>query len=64
MTKELYFTDNGRDWMSEDVPEDELNRVTKVGQHFGFPVLPPGQLPDPEFGWGHSCGEFTRAGRR
>src|SRR5712664_1292555 len=36
-TKQLYFTDNGRDWMSEDVPEDELNRVTKVGEHFGAP---------------------------
>jgi len=36
-TKQLYFTDNGRDWMSEDVPEDELNRITKVGEHFGAP---------------------------
>src|SRR5262245_56120594 len=34
-SKELYFTDNSRDWASEDLPEDELNRVTKVGQHFG-----------------------------
>ena len=39
VSKELYFTDNGRDWVSEDVPEDELNRVTKAGQHFGFAVL-------------------------
>ena len=37
VTKELYFTDNGRDWLSEDLPNDELNRVTKVGQHFGSP---------------------------
>src|SRR5258705_8067830 len=36
-TKQLYFTDNGRDWMSEDVPQDELNRVTKVGEHFVAP---------------------------
>ena len=36
-TKQLYFTDNGRDWLSESVPEDELNRVTKVGEHFGAP---------------------------
>ena len=35
--KQMYFTDNGRDWMSEDVPEDELNRVTKVGEDFGAP---------------------------
>jgi len=42
VTKELYFTDNGRDWLSEDLPEDELNRVTKTGQHFRLPLLPPG----------------------
>jgi glucose/arabinose dehydrogenase len=58
-TKQLYFTDNGRDWMSEDVPEDELNRVTKVGEDFGAPYCYQGNLPDPEFGWGHSCSEFT-----
>ena len=57
--KQLYFTDNGRDWASEDVPEDELNRVTKVGEHFGSPYCYQGNFPDPEFGWGHSCSEFT-----
>jgi glucose/arabinose dehydrogenase len=35
--KQMYFTDNGRDWLSETVPEDELNRVTKAGEHFGAP---------------------------
>jgi glucose/arabinose dehydrogenase len=59
VSKELYFTDNGRDWASEDVPEDELNRVTKVGQHFGSPFCYQGDFPDPEFGWGHSCSEFV-----
>ena len=59
VSKELYFTDNGRDWASEDVPEDELNRVTKVGEHFGSPYCYQGDFPDPEFGWGHSCSEFT-----
>jgi glucose/arabinose dehydrogenase len=58
-TKQLYFTDNGRDWASEDVPQDELNRVTKVGEHFGSPYCYQGNFPDPEFGWGHSCSEFT-----
>jgi glucose/arabinose dehydrogenase len=58
-TKQLYFTDNGRDWLSEDVPEDELNRVTKVGEDFGAPYCYQGNIPDPEFGWGHSCSEFT-----
>jgi glucose/arabinose dehydrogenase len=59
VSKELYFTDNGRDWLSEDLPEDELNRVTKVGEHFGSPYCYQGDFPDPEFGWGHSCSEFT-----
>jgi glucose/arabinose dehydrogenase len=58
-TKQMYFTDNGRDWLSEDVPEDELNRVTKVGEDFGAPYCYQGNIPDPEFGWGHSCSEFT-----
>jgi glucose/arabinose dehydrogenase len=58
-TKQLYFTDNGRDWMSEDVPQDELNRVTKVGQDFGAPYCYQGNIPDPEFGWGHSCSDYV-----
>jgi glucose/arabinose dehydrogenase len=58
-TRQLYFTDNGRDWMSEDVPEDELNRVTRVGEHFGAPFCLQGNIADPEFGWGKSCSEFT-----
>ena len=58
-TNQLYFTDNGRDWASEDVPEDELNRVTKVGEHFGSPYCYQGDFPDPEFGWGHSCSDYT-----
>ena len=56
---QLYFSDNGRDWMSEDVPQDELNRVTATGQDFGAPYCYQGNLPDPEFGWGHSCSEFV-----
>ena len=58
-SKELYFTDNSRDWMSEDLPNDELNRMTKVGQHFGSPFCYQGNLPDQEFGWGRKCDEFT-----
>lgn len=58
-TKELYFTDNGRDWMSEDVPEDKLNRLTKFGEDFGVPYCYQGNISDPEFGWGHSCSDYT-----
>src|SRR5262245_12533823 len=60
VTKELYFTDNGRDWLSEDLPEDELNRVTKIGQHFGFPYCHQGTFADRELGWGRSCDEFEK----
>ena len=60
VTKELYFTDNGRDWLSEDLPEDELNRVTKIGQHFGFPYCHQGTFTDRELGWGRSCDEFEK----
>jgi glucose/arabinose dehydrogenase len=60
VTKELYFTDNGRDWLSEDLPEDELNRVTKIGQHFGFPYCHQGNFTDRELGWGRSCEEFEK----
>jgi glucose/arabinose dehydrogenase len=59
LNKQLYFSDNGRDWLSEDVPEDELNRVAKTGEDFGAPYCYQGNIPDPEFGWGHSCSEFT-----
>jgi glucose/arabinose dehydrogenase len=59
-TKQLYFTDNGRDWLSEDVPEDELNRISEAGQNFGFPYCHQGDFLDPEFGWGRSCDEFER----
>jgi glucose/arabinose dehydrogenase len=59
VTRDLYFTDNGRDWLSEELPSDELNRVTGPGQHFGAPYCYEGDVPDQEFGWGHSCGEFV-----
>jgi glucose/arabinose dehydrogenase len=57
--KTLYFTDNGRDWLSEDAPSDELNRVQKANEDFGAPYCYQGNFPDTQFGWGHSCGEFT-----
>jgi glucose/arabinose dehydrogenase len=60
VSKELYFTDNGRDWVSEDMPQDEFNRVTKTGQHFGNPFCHQGDFPDPELGWGRSCSEFVK----
>ena len=49
-TKELWFTDNGRDWMGDDLPTDELNRAPRKGLHFGFPYVHGKDVPDPEFG--------------
>jgi len=59
INKELYFTDNGRDLLSDDLPNDELNRVTKTGQHFGFPYCHQGDLPENELGASHACSEFV-----
>ena len=36
-TRELWFTDNGRDELGDDVPPDELNRMPRTGLHFGYP---------------------------
>ena len=58
---QLYFTENSRDWLSEDIPEDKLNRLTQPGKdNFGFPYCHQGNIPDQEFGWGRSCAEFTK----
>jgi glucose/arabinose dehydrogenase len=60
-SKVLYFTENQRDWLSEDEPQDKLNRVLNPGKdNFGFPYCHGGNIEDPEFGWGHSCDEFTK----
>lgn len=49
-TKELWFTDNGRDMLGDDTPDCELNRVTADGQHFGYPYWHAGTVKDPDFG--------------
>ncbi len=48
-TGELWFTDNGRDWLGDDLPSCELNHVTAPGQHFGYPYFHGAGTPDPEF---------------
>lgn len=58
---QLWFTDNGRDWLSEEFPNDELNTVARPGQqHFGYPYCHQGNMPDPEFGWGKSCDDYAK----
>lgn len=58
-TKELWFTENGRDWMGDDQPACELNHATADNQHFGYPYCHQGNLPDPEFGAKRACSAFT-----
>jgi len=58
-TGELWFTDNGRDWMGDDIPPDELNRAQEQGLHYGFPYCHGRDISDPEFGALRSCSEFT-----
>ena len=58
-TRELWFTDNGRDMLGNDVPADELDHAPKAGMNFGFPYCHAGDVPDPQFGKKQSCGAFT-----
>ena len=58
-TDELWFTDNGRDMMGDDVPPGELNKLTEVGEHFGYPFCHGGTVKDPEFGDQHPCSDFV-----
>ena len=55
VTRELWFTDNGRDMMGDDVPNDELNVAPKAGLHFGFPYCHDSDVADPEFGAKRAC---------
>lgn len=57
-TRELWFTNNGRDWMGDDLPPDTLNHAPRPGMHFGFPYCHGGDIPDPEFGKLRACAEF------
>ena len=56
---ELWFTDNGRDMMGDDIPACELNHAPREGMHFGFPYFHEGDLPDPKFGEGKKPEDYT-----
>jgi glucose/arabinose dehydrogenase len=58
-SKELWFTDNGRDALGDEIPSDELNHAAKSGMHFGYPYCHQGDLADPQYGAKHGCAEFT-----
>jgi glucose/arabinose dehydrogenase len=60
-TRQLWFTDNQRDWLAEDMPLDELNHVTAPGkQHFGYPYCHSGMMVDPQYGWGKDCKSYVK----
>ncbi|MEO8248949.1 MAG: PQQ-dependent sugar dehydrogenase [Burkholderiales bacterium] len=59
VTKEMWFTDHGRDWLGDDTPEDELNRMTKTGENFGFPYCHAGGIADPEIKKANPCDGVT-----
>ncbi len=59
VSKQLWFTDHGRDWMGNDMPSDELNVAKAKGQHFGFPYCHQGDTLDPQYGQGKSCDTYT-----
>ncbi|MGR9086864.1 MAG: PQQ-dependent sugar dehydrogenase [Gammaproteobacteria bacterium] len=58
-TGALFFTDNGRDWMGDDLPPEELNRWSRIGEHFGYPHCHGGEVPDPEYAANKKCSDFT-----
>jgi glucose/arabinose dehydrogenase len=60
VTKNIWFTDNGRDRLGDDVPPCELNTATQKGQHFGYPYCHGGLIKDPEFGNKRPCSDFVK----
>lgn len=57
--KELWFTNNGRDWMGDNLPPDTLHRAAVQGLHFGFPYCHAGDISDPDYGHKRRCEEFS-----
>lgn len=64
-TREMWFTENGRDQLGDETPNDELNHAPKAGMHFGFPYCHDGNIVDPEFGKnGKACSEYAPPAQR
>jgi glucose/arabinose dehydrogenase len=58
-TKQLWFSDNGRDWLGDTLPPCEINRVEKEGEHFGYPYFHGGLIADPDFGQDKQAKDYT-----
>ena len=63
-TGDLWFTDNGRDMLGDDLLADELNRASQQGQHFGYPYCHAGDLLDPKFGPGKDCADYSEPAQK
>jgi glucose/arabinose dehydrogenase len=55
----MWFTDHGRDWMGDNEPEDELNRMAKSGANFGFPYCHANAVPDKDIKKAGACDGVT-----
>ncbi|MEM7551010.1 MAG: sorbosone dehydrogenase family protein [Bacteroidota bacterium] len=62
-TGDMWFTDNGRDWLGNDFPPCELNIASKAGNHYGYPYCHGGDIADPEFGGKFPCSDFQKPAR-
>jgi len=58
-TGDLWFTDNGGDWLGEDMPACELNHAPRDGMHYGYPYCHQGDFQDPKLGGKGDCADFT-----
>ena len=52
VTNDLYFGDNGRDWLGDNSPSCEVNVVKEENSFFGFPFLHATNVIDPKYGDG------------
>lgn len=59
-TQDLWFSDNGRDWMGDDIPPCEINHVSEHGQHFGYPWVHGGLHLDPDYGKGKKIADYRK----
>lgn len=60
----MWFTDNGRDLLGDNMPPCELNKATEPGLHFGYPYCHGGDIGDPEFGSKFPCSDFVVPARK
>jgi len=58
-TGDLWFTDNGRDMLGDDIPACELNHAPRQGLHFGYPYCHAGEIVDPKLGSGRDCADYS-----